>query len=489
MLRSHQNRIILASLILSCVAVLTPAFSQERRFDRVSLNGFVRDSHKQPIASATILLESPVLSNEPAKAVSDSSGRFSFAALDPMAYDHVSVQAKGYIPTRFDCHLEPGRANEITITLAPEENARSSDDKADLTFYDEPRFTVSGVTDTTSLGGHGSDTVVHTGESLAKETASLTAGTKPVLPLKGEALQVERDRAQALVTKDPGNAEPHHMLADADEKLGNSLAAVREYQRAAELVPREPYLFDWGSELLLHHAPEPALEVFTKGNQLFPKSERMLLGLGAAWFALGSLDAAFEKFRAASNLDPNDTNPYVFIGKMEKTEKVPSAAAVEMLHRFATRFPDSAEASYYYATMLWRSHKAQHDAALEAEVERLLRKATQADARFIPAYVEIGIVHADQHEYDKAIAEYQQAIQIASGLDKPSRDSRLDALAEAHFRLAGAYRQTGDSKVAAQHFKIWEHLSEESARQTERERHEIPQFVYTLRDQPSSRIR
>src|ERR1700738_1763544 len=40
-------------------------------------------------------------------------------------------------------------------------------------FYDEPRFTVAGVTDPTNLGGHGSDTVVRTKEALAKDAAAL----------------------------------------------------------------------------------------------------------------------------------------------------------------------------------------------------------------------------------------------------------------------------------------------------------------------------
>ena len=60
------------------------------------------------------------------------------------------------------------------------------------------------------------------------------------------------------------------------------LAAVREYQRAVELDANEPNLFDWGAELLVHRAVEPAIEVFTKGNRLYPQSSRMLLGLAAA---------------------------------------------------------------------------------------------------------------------------------------------------------------------------------------------------------------
>ena len=61
-------------------------------------------------------------------------------------------------------------------------------------------------------------------------------------------------------------ADLHHLLGDVDEKLGDSLEAVRHYQRAAELDPSEPHLLDWGAELLLHHAPAPAGEVFAKGS-------------------------------------------------------------------------------------------------------------------------------------------------------------------------------------------------------------------------------
>ena len=40
-------------------------------------------------------------------------------------------------------------------------------------FFDEPQFTVAGVTDTTNLGGHGSNTVARTKDALAKDVVSL----------------------------------------------------------------------------------------------------------------------------------------------------------------------------------------------------------------------------------------------------------------------------------------------------------------------------
>jgi tetratricopeptide (TPR) repeat protein len=126
---------------------------------------------------------------------------------------------------------------------------------------------VAGVTQATNGGVHGSDTVWRLTEALAKATASLS-----------------------------------QELHGRDEKLGNALEAVREYQRAAELNPSESNLFDWGAELLTHRAADPAIEVFTRGNRLFPRSARMLLGLAVACYARGSYDqAARHFFEAADN--------------------------------------------------------------------------------------------------------------------------------------------------------------------------------------------
>jgi uncharacterized coiled-coil DUF342 family protein len=55
---------------------------------------------------------------------------------------------------------------------------------------------------------------------------------------------------------------------------------------------------------------------------------------------------------------------------------------------------------------------------------------------------------------------------------------------ESHYRLAQMYRQTGDADKARAEIEIYDRMTKESAQQAERERHEIRQFVYTLRDQP-----
>jgi tetratricopeptide (TPR) repeat protein len=234
--------------------------------------------------------------------------------------------------------------------------------------------------------------------------------------------------------------------------------------------PREAYIFDWGAELLLHHAPEPALEVFGRGNRLFPDSIRMLVGLGAALFAGGSYEQAVQRICEASDLDPKNPVPYLFLGKIDRAESPRSDALVDRLRRFAEVHPESAEANYYYAVSLWNRRTTADGTA--AQVESLLNIALRLDTQFAAAYLQLGIVYSAQRQFPEAIQDYQRAIKWAPQME------------EAHYRLAQAYRQVGETEKARTEIDIYGKMAKQSSEEAERERHEIRQFVYTLRDRP-----
>ena len=163
--------------------------------------------------------------------------------------------------------------------------------------------------------------MVQTKEALAKDVVSLagTSGSK----------------------KSPPSPIP------IEEKQGDPLQAVHAYQHAAETNPSESNFFDWGAELLVHHAVEPAIEVFTKGHRLFPDSARMLVGLGVSWYARGSYEQAALRLCEASDLNPGDPNPYLFLGKIQSVETAQSEGLVSRLQRFARLQPENALANYY----------------------------------------------------------------------------------------------------------------------------------------------
>jgi tetratricopeptide (TPR) repeat protein len=383
-------------------------------------------------------------------------------------------------------------------------------------FFDEPQFTVAGVTQATNSGGHGSDTVLRNSEALVKATVSLGADAEikesrskePVAPKSFESkdaatnnptetsrLQQERsgleaqllredqargdaakgDKTRAEITDSATRlkqADLHHQLAQVDEKLGDPLQAVREYQRAAELTPSEANLFDWASELLTHRALEPATEVFTKGNYLYPQSVRMLIGLGVSWYARGSYDRGAECLGSASDLAPADSTPYVFMGKMQSAETVPSQATLERLERFWQLEPHNVLANYYYALSLWKWKQSESalDDASSAQVAALLNKAVELDPRLGAAYLQLGILYSQRGDSGNAIQAYQKAIEVSPELE------------EAHYRLAQAYKRTGDAVRAQQELQVYEHLAKQAKERTDRERAEIQEFVVTLRD-------
>jgi tetratricopeptide (TPR) repeat protein len=196
----------------------------------------------------------------------------------------------------------------------------------------------------------------------------------------------------------------------------------------------------------------------------------MLVGLGAAWFARGDVDQAVKRVCTASDLNSDDSMPYLFLGKMQAAETIPPPELVEKLHRFATLQPENAEANYYYAVGLWKRRASPPDTNVATQVESLLNKAIRLDPKYSAAYLQLGIVDAEQRDSQRAIANYQRAIQA---------DPQME---EAHYRLAQAYRQIGEADKAKAELQIYDQMSKESAENSERERHEIRQFVYTLRD-------
>ncbi len=372
-------------------------------------------------------------------------------------------------------------------------------------FYDEPQFTVAGVADATNLGGHGSDTVVRTKETLAKDTVSLSKLTAPepsatshgaeekslreavvrapqsfdanrrlgkLLAENGKSADalVYLQRASQLNLGGNDNAELHHLLAQVQENLKHPLEAVREYQRAAELNPSEPYLFDWGTELLAHRAPEAAAEVFAKGNRLFPHSVRMLVGLGVAWHARGSYDRATECLCAASDLNPNDPTPYIFLGKMQNVSTAQSPDVVDRLARFARIHPEIALANYYYATSLWKRYKHTADPDTTAQVQALLEKAAHLDPKLGSAHLQQGIVYSETGDLPHAIPAFEQAIEASPELEEP------------HYRLAQIYRRTGEMGKAQRELQLYQRLSAKATEQAEQDRQNIQQFVIALRD-------
>lgn len=395
-----------------CALVAVAAGAQ----DAGTLEGSVRDLQGRPLAAAVVYLRVKS-TGQTLTAHTDAAGAYRFTGLSAGSY---LLRAEGGAS---------GEAAARPVTLVDRETK-----KVDLTveyaFSDKPNFIVAGVTDPISHGGHGSDAVLRSTEALAEATASLSE-------------------------ESPGK---------------DALEAVREYQRAAELNATEPNLFDWGAELLMHRADEPATEVFAKGHRLFPRSTRMLLGLAAAWYARGDYEQAARRFFEACDLNPGDPGPYLFLGKVQSVEIVKLEGYVERLARFATLHPDNSWANYDYAVALWNQRKGPDDSETPARVRELLEKAIRLDPGLGAAYLQLGILYSDRNDDARAIAAYRKAIEVSSQMDEP------------HYRLGQAYERSGQKAKARQELEAYEQMSKKLRQEIERERSEVQQFVFELQD-------
>ena len=265
-------------------------------------------------------------------------------------------------------------------------------------------------------------------------------------------------------------AELHSLLGVIEEKSKNYLASAAQFEKAAHMDPSENNIFEWGTELLLHQTFEPAIEVFKAGLARYPQSSQMKIGFGVAQYGLGNFDAGAQAFLQASDMHPVDRLPLIFLGKAY--DNLSPAIKDQIVSRFERFVQADQDASvrYYYAMALWRQGGDVPEPARQALVESLLKSAAAFDAGFADARLQLGILYANQHKFDEAIAQYEQALKINS------------ENATVHYRLGQSLARTGATARAKEEFAEFERLRTQEVDATNKKSAEIQQFVYTLRE-------
>jgi tetratricopeptide (TPR) repeat protein len=459
--------------------------------DAITVEGTVRNPVGDTVGDALVRLYGKDAASS-AEAKTKTDGTFLFSVSEPGKYtvrtEKPGMRDRG--SSTFE--LSAGEKKHVDLVLEPlavghVDSGDAGTRPAAIEFDDKPNFTVAGVTDWNNAGMHGSDVTARTSEALAKQTLALKNGgpaensaadsrTGTSLLNSGESekqLRTAREQARKMLAN-ADTAEGHRLLGELDERLGDPLEAVREYERAARMDPNERNYFEWGTELLLHRADQPAVEVFTRGVRAHPESARMLAGLGAALYAEGDYEKAALQLCEAADLKPTDTTAYQFLGRMEKSVTAPLPCGEEKLARFAQEQPGNAWANYYYGLTLWKRDRGSENAAGLQRAEELLEKAVAIDPKFGEAYLQLGILHSGQGGFERAIRDYKRAIEVSSPLSEP------------HYRLGLAYKRMGEEKKAEQEFQVYEKMEKAETAAIESERRELRQFLIILKDQPAA---
>jgi tetratricopeptide (TPR) repeat protein len=288
-------------------------------------------------------------------------------------------------------------------------------------------------------------------------------------------LRQARKRIGEFIAKQT-SADLCRLAAELDEQLGDPLSAVREYAEAAKQDPNEQNYFEWGSELLLHRAVLQAQEVLRKGAEAYPRSVRMQTALGTALFAGARYAQAAERLCAASDLNPEDPNPYLFMGRVQIAAPDPLGCIEPRLQRFVQSQPGSAAGHYLYAMTILKRQEQRPDQTLIQQAEALLLKAVSIDPHCGEAYLELGILTNSRQSMETAIDYYKKAI---------AADPRL---ADAHYRLGMAYDQTAQPAKAKEEFKLHAQIKQQEADAIEKQRREVKQFLVVLPGEPEGNV-
>jgi tetratricopeptide (TPR) repeat protein len=509
--------------------------------DALTVTGKVYDAAHHLVSGATVRLQrtGSVTTSETR---TNLHGDFSLAAESTGTYT-LAAEKGGLKSQAIQFPNPPEHPNlAFDLVLGTSKNQTIATEADAMEFTDKPTFTVAGVTDWTAVGGHGTDSSVHTSEILTRETLRLKpteAGNKAspagdsnaeetertllaalnATPLKVEtnqqlgefylrhgryeealpplkaAFEIERERpgveydlalayqgtgdlsqANAHVHKlltPAASADIHRLAAELDEKLDDALTAVHEYELAAQLDPSEQNYFEWGSELLLHRAVAQAQEVLTKGVAAYPGSSRMLAGLGTAFLANALYEEAANRLCQASDMAPEQVDPYVFLGRVELASPAPLTCIEPRLARFVKLQPNNSLANYFYAMSLWKHQEQSPDPQMQQQVEELLMKAVSIDSQCGDAYLQLGILNANQHHMDQAVEYFSKAIRV-----NPQ-------LSEAHYRLGLVYDRMHQPENAKHEFDMHDKIDKQQAEALEKERREIKQFRVVIPAQPA----
>jgi tetratricopeptide (TPR) repeat protein len=509
----------------------------DRATTQRAIEGTVLDPAGKPVGDASVRLERNGVPGV-VEAKTGTAGGFAFSALPAGSYTLSAEKSGLRSRSTVVAVSPEGDQTRVELVLGADSAGSLPSSTPAMEFADKPNFTVAGVTDWTAVGGHGSDATLRTSEALARETLTLkpqglgpngaranesesnlraalaaapgsfeanhqlgefylqAGNDRESVPLLQAAYQIDptnrgneydlarayeetgdfsqsRDHVEKLLAHQD-DAGLHRLLGELDEKMGDPLAAVHEDEQAVRLDSSEQNYFAWGSELLLHRAVWQAADVFKNGTKAYPKSARMLAALGTALFAGALYDQAADSLCQASDLNPADPEPYIFMGRIDLAAPKPLPCIEPRLARFVQQQPGNSLANYFYAMAIWKRQQEPMDQKALQQVETLLTKAVAIDPKCGDAYLQLGILSTSQHNFEKAIGFYTKAIEA---------DPQLG---EAHYRLGVAYDRSGSPEKAKQEFQLHDEIEKLQAAAVERQRREVKQFLVVLQGQPAT---
>jgi tetratricopeptide (TPR) repeat protein len=244
-----------------------------------------------------------------------------------------------------------------------------------------------------------------------------------------------------------GSAETHRIKGSVEAAAGNTDAALAEFKQSVALDPDANHVFSAGLSVMALGLFADAEQLLVSGLEAHPKSAKLWLAKGMAEVLEQNHAQAIESLLRAAALDPSDLlAPTLLATQADSVEAV--ARVLPIVRSLALARPGEAVAHYDYALVLSRTNLGASEASIDVQVEAELRTAIKEQPQFASAHFELGVFDQKRGDEKSAIAEISEAV-------------RLDpTVAEWRYRLARAYRVTGQTAAAGAQMQAFQQLTE-----------------------------
>ena len=212
----------IAALVVVMFLCLSTTWAQQPA--TVTIRGMVQDASGNPVNGASIRFERD--GAPPAEITTNAEGAFAFPATAPGSYS-VRAEKSGRRSRTLTVNAEQSKGEQLTLILKDGDDSKTSasSQPGAMEFADAPNFTIAAVTDWTAAGGHGSDAVLRTSESLTSRNAQLEAGARARAIPPSEPLNGRHSRAlfARRLRKPPATSQRIMRLASSIFRPNNSL--------------------------------------------------------------------------------------------------------------------------------------------------------------------------------------------------------------------------------------------------------------------------
>jgi Flp pilus assembly protein TadD len=187
---------------------------------------------------------------------------------------------------------------------------------------------------------------------------------------------------------DPGEADFHFILGEAEARRGRLEEAVASYREAIRLGPEgSQYSHALGLTLLRMQRAREAADAFRRETMLQPDNAESHHFLGQALLSVGETEGATRALRRALALDPSSVPTGLDLGRA-LLGSGRAAEAVTILRRAAERAPEDLEPQLHLARALLGADRGQ-------EARAVIERAWHRDPRCLAGHPDLRAILDD----------------------------------------------------------------------------------------------